>query len=441
MKQKYLTSLSATRINRTEKIMKYFQSSIVNFQFLTRLTLGVCVALQISAACAAELRLHSQPVVCPGTLVLLQDIARIVPESGENVGRIGKTVLLTAPMQGEQRTLKTIELRNILSRLGLPSSQYRLTGATEITLVGPAAGSDRSTNSIQQCGGTVSSRSVPVNPMSSHVPSNHAIQQTSYSVARPIQAVSTQKTALDTTPRLVETLQNQLADALAVYLNHTDGFDKTSKRSWKIKVKLDQDQARALATGGQIEEIFGGVAPYVGVQNFNIQMQRVEPSTGYGRVVSIEAHVSVQHRVVAVRRTLPRGYIITENDLTIIDVDKLPGNEFFIDPTDVVGMETISTIRERNVLQPKSLKRPLLVRKGEGVTVHSKSGGIVVRVNGISQDDGSLGDTVVIARPEPTSKNRRTKTSAAQQTYLARVCGPQTVEVHATTTGIMSNDR
>lgn len=393
-----------------------------NCPFFRQLTFGVCIVLSVGFVSAAELQLKTELIQCNGTLVLLSDIAKIVPDAGETTDelhRLQETTLFSAPSEGEQRTVRTMELRNILSKLGISSIKHRLVGATKIVLVGGQPDSIRRINQ----------------PISHENP----IRQASAFIPKQTSASYDNKTASpNVTPQLIQTLEAQLAEAMNVYLNHITGSNSNTERSWKIKVKLDEQQAGQLATGGQIEEIFGGSAPYVGVQKFDIQMQRIDNSTQRNLVVSIEADITPLHRIVAVRRTLPRGHIINESDVTLTEVEKINGNEFFVDLTDVIGLETISTVRERDILLPKMLKRPNWVRKGEVVTVRSICDGITVRVSGVAQSDGCQGDTIVIESIEPTAKNRRGKNNTQSRTFLARVCEPQTVEVNASPTAVQN---
>lgn len=402
-------------------VLKYSPFSMLRAPFFL---VGFCILLSVNILPAAELQLRTEPISCHGTLVALDEIAKIVPDSGEmteEIDRLRETILFAAPSEGEQRTVRTMELRNILSRLGVNSTRHRLVGATKIVLIGGRSENIRQTNQLI-------SHENPIQQVSAFLP-----QQTSASYES--------KTASpNITPQFIQTLESQLSEALATYLNHTVlnhdvldrqaiGLNSTIKRSWKIKVELNERQARQLATGGQIEEIFGGLAPYTGLQKFDIQMQR-------NLVVPVEAEITPLHRIVSVRRTLPRGHVINESDVMITEVEKIAGDDFYIDLADVIGLETVGTIRERDVLSPKMLKRPNWVRKGDVVTVRSICDGITVRVSGVAQSDGCQGDTIVIESIEPTAKNRRSKKNTQQRTFLARVCEPQTVEVNASPTAV-----
>lgn len=379
---------------------------------------------------AAEIRLKSEAVHCTQTLVLLGDVAEIVSEAGDDAEALRRTVLFAAPRAGEEKTVSTIELRNVLSRLGVRSTDHRLTGSQNVVLVGGTAATQ---SFVAQASATIPA-AAPV------FQANYRSGNISVSKTEPYRIAG--KKAV--TPQFVRELEKQVAEALGAYLDHAcldlATGDTASNTAWNISLKLTTDQARTLASNGQITEIFGGSAPFTGKQQFTIQLERTDAATGRPIAVAVETEVSRKHQVVVIRRTLPRGYIIGESDVMLSAVDQVKGEDFFVDPAEVVGMETATSIRERSVLTPSMVKKPLWVRKGDVVTVWSVNGGVRVRVNGNALQDGTQGETISIEMIRDTTASqtvrgvRRTTRNDKQAapTILARVSGPKTVEVFAT---------
>ncbi|MDR1963599.1 MAG: flagellar basal body P-ring formation chaperone FlgA, partial [Planctomycetaceae bacterium] len=244
------------------------------------------------------------------------------------------------------------------------------------------------------------------------------------------------------TPQLVKTLEQQISEAIIVYLSHctTTEADKKSnslsKQAWKVSVKLTPDQARLLATSGQIEEIFGGSLEQlnspVSRQRFGIRMQGLDPTTQQNVVVTVDAAVELLQQVVVLRRSLPKGCIIGESDVTLKRVENLKEENFFVHLSDVVGQETTNSVRELSVLTSGMIKKPTWVHKGEIVTVRLLNNGISVRTVGVAQNDGTQGDIISIETIQPnTAKRGRANTKGETSTFLARVCEPKTVEVFA----------
>jgi hypothetical protein len=89
---------------------------------------------------------------------------------------------------------------------------------------------------------------------------------------------------------------------------------------------------------------------------------------------------------------------------------------------------------ELNPLTKSVLQMPVLVRKGEVITVRAANRGIVVRTEATALQDGVLGDTITVAKIDmtpksltPGGKNKNRKDEPV--TYLVRVCAPKTGEV------------
>lgn len=377
--------------------------------------LAVSAVLLLTAALsfAAEIRLSGNPVSCQGPLVLLGEIAEIVPESDEDLKKLRETVLFAAPEAGRQRSLSLIQLRNILSGLGFSSTKYRLTGATGIVLLGPQD---------QQFVNKDETNGIRTAPSGS-----------------PVARGRTQPV----TPKFARLLESQLTEAISIYLDHkvTDKDPLATQSVWKIDLDLSMEQARLLGTAGQIQEISGGQEPFVGLQTFQLHMQRTDPATGKPMIVTVEAEVAVKQQVVVLNRSLPRGYVISRSDLTLEHVDQVQGEDFFVDPEELVGMETTGSIRERSVLAPKMIKMPVWVRKGDIVTVRSVNGGIFVRTNALALQDGARGDTIPVETLDRDPKVRGQRNKQDGKTYLVRVCEPKTVEVNAAPLAVEMNDR
>ena len=326
-------------------------------------------------ASAAEIRFHGEPVSCTGTLVLLQDVAEV---NGVDAETLRQTVLFAAPASGERRVVGRVELRALLSQLGINSIKHKITEPDSLTLLG---------------GNT-----------SPHV------------------SVSQGEAAKRMTSALIETLEKQIAEALVVYLDRC----AADNLPWNVTVKLTQEQAYGLATGGQIVEITGGSSPLTGQQHFDIRMSK--PS-----VVSVDAVVELPQRAVVVRRSLPKGYIISASDVELRSVEKFRSEDYFVDLSAVIGMETTGVVREFSVLNQSMLRKPILVRKGDIVTVRSMNNGIIVRVNGKALDDGVKGATILVERIDDDAKpNRNRRSQDPVPTFTARVADAGVVEVYAT---------
>ena len=322
---------------------------------------------------AADIRFRSEPILCTGTLVLLEDAAEV---SGADAETLRQTVLFTAPASGERRIVDQVELRNLLAQLGISGTGHRISAVDSLTLLGTS--------------------------------------QAKFSASQG-------EAAKRLTPALIETLEKQLAEALTVYLDRC----AADNLPWNVTVKLTQEQAYSLATGGQIVEITGGSSPLTGQQRFDIRMSK--PS-----VVSVEAVVELPQRAVVVKRSLPKGYIISASDVELRIVERFRSEDYFVDLSAVIGMETTGVVREFSVLNQSMIRKPILVRKGDIVTVRSMNNGIIVRVNGKALDDGVKGATILVERiDDDTKPNRNRRNQDPVPTFTAKVADAGVVEVYA----------
>ncbi|GHT18013.1 hypothetical protein FACS1894189_5080 [Planctomycetales bacterium] len=359
---------------------------------------------------------------------MLSDVADIVPSANENFEQLRETVLFPAPISGERRVVTQNELRDILSHLGLKSTQHQLTGAAKITVIGSEMNSAMNNEKFV----VQASYNAPINNCLTPKGTNGISTETNTSAVPAVAQIPNNRVANQVTnhptnqaaTELVKTLETQVADALVVYLNYLNGNTNQTDRPWEVTVKLSPAQVESLSIGGQIAEITGGIAPFTGQQQFQIRMPN-------NVLVTVDAHVVLPQMIVVLRRSLPKGYIITQSDVMLKGVDKIRGDEFFINLKDVIGKETVKAIGEMNALTPSMLRLPVLVHKGEIVTVRAASGGITVRTEATAMQDGVLGDTISVARIDtPAAMKKGKKTKEEPVSYLARVCAAKTVEVY-----------
>jgi flagellar basal body P-ring formation protein FlgA len=127
-----------------------------------------------------------------------------------------------------------------------------------------------------------------------------------------------------------------------------------------------------------------------------------------GRVAeTIRVSAKVQRVLLAVVAVAPirRGEAFTRADLEVrectLDDDSLTA---ITDPMLVVGQESAVSLRSGEVVFARSVRAPLMVRKGELVTVRCIVGGLVVRTVGRAGDNGSL-DELIRVRNENTGED------------------------------------
>ncbi len=136
--------------------------------------------------------------------------------------------------------------------------------------------------------------------------------------------------------------------------------------------------------------------------------------------LAVTAKIGVAPAVVVATRAVPRGAVIQASDVQLDRSQPVTGKmEVATRLEEVVGKEAAGAIVAGRPIDQKAIRQPLLVRKGEVVTVYVRSPGVRIRTAGRAQDAGSQGELIAVESLE----NR--------QTYFARVTGIQEAEVYA----------
>jgi len=117
-------------------------------------------------------------------------------------------------------------------------------------------------------------------------------------------------------------------------------------------------------------------------------------------------------------RTVERGEVISERDFTS---QPLPASQArgAITPEQADGMEASRRLRVGTVVRASDIIAPRLVRRGEPVTIHVRSGGLTISTAGRALANAGMGDPV------------RVVANSTNKTLDAQVEGSGTVRVAA----------
>jgi flagella basal body P-ring formation protein FlgA len=99
--------------------------------------------------------------------------------------------------------------------------------------------------------------------------------------------------------------------------------------------------------------------------------------------------------VAIANRNLARGEVITENDLAteVKDVSNFRMG-FALTPDALIGKETKFAINKGEAFRNSALAAPLVIRRGDTVSMESTVGDISVRTNGTAISDGRIGQQI-----------------------------------------------
>ncbi len=129
---------------------------------------------------------------------------------------------------------------------------------------------------------------------------------------------------------------------------------------------------------------------------------------------------STAARIVVPVRDILRGEVIGETDLTFADVTGTA-----LAPTTVTkfealtGMQTRRVLRAGEALRAEDVRRPVVVTKGQTVTMTFRLPGVELSAMGRALAEGGIGDTVTVQNP------------ASFRMVTATITGPGTVRAES----------
>jgi len=229
-------------------------------------------------------------------------------------------------------------------------------------------------------------------------------------VLGPGEQVETDRPSLSVTA--VKRSEREVGEAVIALLR-----ERVSKNEpWEVDVRLDDGRARLVARAGTAISARGGTPPWEGPQRFEVTVTLPEGPVRF----PIDARVTLPPAVVVAARSLSRGTVIRADDVQLERraSDDAPGDGFR-SITEVVNQETTRAIPVGKILERDLLRAPLLIQRGEVVTVYARSAGIRVRTTARARENGSLGDLILV------------ESLLDRKTYSVRVSGIQEAEVYA----------
>lgn len=327
-----------------------------------------------SESVAAEIRLIDRVTIEPG-IVQLGDIAELYGAPLAVTDRLAAIELFPAPSAKRETIVSGRRIMDVLVRRGINFNEHRVSGASRVTLV-PAA-----------------------------KPTSNKPITVRKKVRLDHQEIAASKEVVEAS--IVEHLSRKVSAA------SDEDVD-----NWQFDFKLSIQQASWIHQANNRFTVTGGIAPYSGRQRFDIVAVAAEEEV---RRFAINVNIKQPRLVVVAQQDLPRGTVILESDVRLEEVtDARVSRGAATTLAEVVGKESTGTIRAGKPIATRSLREPVLVKRGEQVTVVALAGGIRVETQGTARQDGSLNQLIVIQ----TNDKRRTQ-------YQARVSNIQEVEVYA----------
>jgi len=299
-------------------------------------------------------------------VVTLGDVADVVAADPDEAETLASIELFPTPPPGGKRFLRPREIQDLLLTRGLNLLEHEISGASQVVVLGAEEGAE-----------TAGDARVPV------------------SVAK--------------------RAEHRIREAVVRYLEEYVSDDQ----AWTVDIRFDDEHARLVASAGSEISVRGGMPPWVGSQRFQITVDSADGPVRF----DVDARVALPPSVVVAARSLPRGAVICAADVALRRGSQADAeSEGFRSVDEVVGKQTARAVPAGNILDRSSVRQPLLVRRGEVITVYARSAGIRVRSTARAREDGSLGDLIAV------------ESLLDRAAYFARVSGIQEVEVYARAT-------
>ena len=213
---------------------------------------------------------------------------------------------------------------------------------------------------------------------------------------------------------IMPAMEKRATDAVRTAVQQYTARQRHSSDILDLQFTLSDEQVRAIDAAVYRVAVRGGSDPWLGDQHYDILL------AAGGKPLPLDAQVRLPPSAVVAKRALNRGDIVQPEDVTLARLKVGADTSGLFDRIEsVVGSELTRALGPGQTIDDSSLRQPLLVRKGDAVTVYTRSPGLQVRTTARAKEDGSLGDLISI------------ESMLNRQTFLARVSGSQEVEIYA----------
>lgn len=294
------------------------------------------------------LRFAQSPTTTKG-VVRLEDVVEVISGQSASLTQTMTMPLGPAPRLGQSQVWRSEDILQHLELRGLHTGKIRWSGAIETKLQRVEALDER---------------------------------------------LATQLTPAFTNDRLLEQASRNVTQVIRDYLN----LRSSERIEWRLKFELPVQSLPLLNIRRNIVSIGGGSPPWLGEQQFVLQVKQFDSVLD----IPIEATVELPPMVVIATRPIRRQEVVTEELLDfapLSEQDEQRGGKFFERFEDCVGKQTSRSIGTGQVLTMELLGEPIVVRRNDVVEIESVSGAIVVRAAAKSLGSGAVGDLIQVELP------------------------------------------
>jgi flagella basal body P-ring formation protein FlgA len=326
---------------------------------------------------AAEIHFRRQCQV-DGAVVRLGDVAGIYSTDKAESAHLAAIELFAAPAATSSKAVSARTIQDLLQLRGVRTSSHQFTGFSETLVKGSTMG-DNAGDAMQ--------------------------------------------TRQALTPSVVRAANERVESAVVDFLRHNVAKDDPWQAKLRTRLSAEQMQRLAHATAVAVR---GGAEPWTGSQQYVLTVRSVEGALD----LPIDADVELAIPAVVALRPLTRGDVVHEDDVTVKTISPTNASQEIIHSIEeIVGKEVVRPLVTGQPIPARSVQAPVLVRRGDVVTVYALSAGVRVRSNARARESGALGDLIEL---ESLVDRKRPR-------FVARVSDFQTAEIFAQPTSARSS--
>ena len=329
---------------------------------LAILTLAVFTACTADLP-AAQIVLRSTAEIS-GPIVRLGDVANIAAADAQEKYRLESIKLFPVPSKGQKRYVRQRELQDLLMLAGVSPARHRFSGASSVTVYGEPEKTEK-------------------------------------------------KEAAPVTSSAGRRAKEKAERAILEYVK--DLAEPQKPDPWDVEPLLNDSQIRTLLEPGMRAVVLRSDKLEVGTCRFEIELRSFNKES---KQLEVDVRLSLPDTMVAAARHLPRGTILQPSDLKpVYEPSTSQRSGGFYSVRDVLGKELTQAVAEGNVIPTDKVRNPVVVRKGEIVTVVSRAAGIAVSTNARAKENGGRGELIPVESLED------------REVYYAKVTGLRELEV------------
>jgi flagella basal body P-ring formation protein FlgA len=330
----------------------------------------MCVACVVSSMSLSNIAMSADIAINAtgtpqGAVVRLGDVATVSADNSKEADRLAAMPLMPAPAPGTKRFIRMREVQDLLAARGENMDQLRFKGELSVEVASPE-------------------KSAP--PVADPAPGETQVARRAAWTSGSSTTVAAAPNSDSIAPQVHDELGRQIVD----YLTHASG----QTAAWRVTFNIPGQQLASLPADSSTWKISGGTSPWTGKQRLLVSFttgQHVDSFT-------VPADVSLPTPVVVAIRPIDRGSVVTAADVEVQQRDNTPvgaGRSIPLSSIDkLLGMETTRSIQTGDIVMSDSVQPPVLVKRGDAVTVYARGGGIQVRTVAKARESGSLGQPV-----------------------------------------------